>query len=152
MKLGIKHRNFFINAIASLLFILAGLLLVILISYMWPRQIVDASPPLTQKEAYAIGDEVFVTGHTKIYITGSDTNDVRLVCGTTQFFIKQVELQVKPIDTDYVFSLGQIPRQAESSPPPCKFVTVTTYRVKFFLGLTRTYQHTFTTNEFIIEG
>ena len=121
-----------------------------ILMYSWPRKIVEAGEPKTTKLSYSRGEEVFVTGHTKVYITGTDTNDVRLQCGSSQYFIKQLNLDVNPIDIDYVFSLGNIPHVTAPSPPSCRIVTTTTYYTKYFLMFTRTYRVTFTTNEFIV--
>lgn len=118
--------------------------------YTWPRKIVEANTPQTTKAFYARGEEVFVKGHTKVFVTGTDTNDVRLQCGNSQYFVKQLSLDVNPIDIDYVFSLGVIPFVAQPSPPTCRLVTTTTYYIKYFIMFTRTYQVTFETNEFII--
>lgn len=146
-----SRRGLIENSVAILLFGLAAFGLVLIFFYLYPRKIVDADTPQTTKSTYSVGEEVFVKGHTKIFVTGSDTNDVRLQCGSAQYFIKQISLEVRPLDIDYPeFSLGVIPDGVVTSPPSCRFITYTTYRVPFFLGMERNYTHTFTTNEFNI--
>ena len=132
------------------LILTSAFMVVNLIMYAYTRKVVEAGPPQTTQKVYARGEEVFVTGHTKIFVTGTATNDVRLQCGNSQYFVKQLQLDTRPIDVDYTFSLGIIPFVTAPSPPSCKIVTVTTHYVKYFLMFTRAYQVTFETNEFIV--
>lgn len=139
------------NKLLTWVLILISVSMVInIIAYSWPRKIVDAGKPQTTKQVYDRGEEVFVKGHTKIYATGTATNDVRLQCGNSQYFVKQLNLDTKPIDVDYIFSLGIIPFVTNPSPPSCRITTVVTYRVKYLFMFTRSYQVTFDTNEFIV--
>lgn len=143
-----KHMLRAINFFTVLLYIFSGIMILLIISYVYPRKIVEAGPVTTTKTSYEQGEEVYVTGHTTLYIRGTDTNDVRLQCGNSQYFVKQIGLSVKPESLDYNFSIGSIPYIVTPSPPKCKFVTITTYRVNYFLWFQREYQHVFITNEF----
>lgn len=143
-------KRHLVNALTVALTICIVFYSLVLFFYLYPRNIVEADTPRTTQDSYRVGDEVFVKGHTHIFVTGSDVNDVRLQCGDSMYFIKQVSLSIKPLDTDYLFSLGAIPDGVMTSPPKCKFVTRTTYTVKTFLWFTRQYTHEFVTNEFNI--
>ncbi|MEI7632015.1 MAG: hypothetical protein WCJ60_01685 [bacterium] len=140
-----------INLLTVLLSVGIIFYLVLGIFYVYPRDIVEAPQSKTDKTEYKIGDPIFVSGHTKVSVNADSINNVFVSCGASEYVVQTFKLKMFKTEGDYpAFKMGVVPDGVLASPPYCKLVTRTTYRVPTILWFTREYEHTFETNDFTI--
>ena len=145
--LKIRTINFLTTLIVLL--ILFGLLLMGLWAY--PRKIVTPTTTQTTATEYRVGDTIYVKGYTEVFVEARVDNLVHLQCGAASYLVRTVSLPTTKMSGEYNFAIGEVPQGVNTSPPRCKVSVLATYHVKFFLGLERTYEVEFTSNEFDIK-
>lgn len=149
-----KRKRHLIHATTYLLYLLTGFVLVLIVSYLWPRQIVHLTQFNTTAPAYRTGDTISVDVITQKFVDARTSSDVYLTCGQNgsemQYYLKTIEMNSDKdaIPIHVTFPVATIPLSV--FPSQCKLVATNTYEVKFFLGLTRDYRETFTSNSFSV--
>jgi len=140
-----------LNLLTVLLSLAMVFYIVMVFFYLYPRNIVVAPQSKTDKTEYRIGDPILVSGHTKVNVEAMSINNVFISCGASEYVVQTFKLQMYITEGEYrAFKMGVIPVGVLASPPDCKLVTRTTYKIPTFLWFTRYYHHTFETNNFNI--
>lgn len=141
-----------INFLTGTLVILIIFMVVTTTLYLWPRKLVEPLTTTTTQSAYMVGDEIRVSGTSELFVNGREDNVLFLQCGAASYLIRKIELPSVASNgpRDYEFAIGEVPQGVKASPPRCKVVTNTTYHIKFFLWLERSYNVSFESNEFDI--
>lgn len=149
-----KHKRHIIHLTTYLLYALTLLGLTMIVLYLWPRNIVTLTQFNTTAKEYKTGDTIYVDVITQKHVEAKTTSDVYLECGAgngqMEYYLKTISMNS---DRDgekihAIFPVASVPYSV--FPSDCKLVATNTYEVKFFLGFTRDYRETFTSNSFSV--
>lgn len=149
-----KHNKLYNKTLTrltvGLLYFLTVVGMLMIVLYVWPRDIATVSRFETTQQNYVTGDTLSVVVDSQRFIDAQVSSNIFLVCGQNTYFIKTIAMPSLKDDgaMNVTFPLFIIP--ADVFPPECKVLAVNKYEVNFFLGFHRDYIEQFYTNQFIV--
>jgi len=149
-----KTERKFIRILTGCFYGLTVFILIGLMAWFYPRKVVKfATPMVTDKLEYSIGERVTVSGETWTNVDAPMDFDVRLICNDTKWPYQQIKdfavgKQVKPVP--YKFPYDKLPDYIPRG-TSCRIETTGTYPVQILPLMTRNYQYKFSSNQFDIK-
>jgi preprotein translocase subunit YajC len=148
-----KLERQLVKALTMVFYGLAIFILVGLIMWFYPRQVVKSSSIMTtEKTSYQHGEEVVVSGETWSNVDSPTDFEVRLICGGVKYpyhTIKGLNVTRQASPVKYLYPYPEIPRYTPKG--TCRIETTARYTVEVLPLLDRTYYHTFNSNEFEVK-